>query len=95
VLDQTITKTAHSLGVSVPPGAVSDQTPPAALLAGYRAAQWCNFAFMMVGLVLAILFLRNIGVIAAKQPDPEDMHVKVMVIITREKSRETEDDLED
>jgi hypothetical protein len=50
---------------------------------------------MMVGLVLAILFLRNIGVIAAKQPDPEDMHVKVMVIITREKSRETEDDLED
>jgi hypothetical protein len=72
VLDKTITKKAHSLGVSVPSGgAASDNAPPEALLAGYRAAQWFNFAFVMVGLVLAVVFLRDIGVIARKHREPE------------------------
>jgi len=74
VLDKTIAKKVHSLGVSVPPGgAASDNTPPEALLAGYRAAQWLSFAFVMVGLTLAVVFLRDIGVIARKHPEPENV----------------------
>lgn len=73
VLDKTIAKKAHSLGIFVPPGgAASDNVPPAALLAGYRAAQWFNFAFLIVALVLAVVFLRDIGVIARKHPEPRE-----------------------
>lgn len=92
VLDKTIAKKAHSLGVSVPPGgAASDNAPPEALLAGYRAAQWFNFAFVMVGLALAVVFLRDIGVIARKhQPMPKDSHAEGVVDM-QESAREAKD----
>lgn len=74
VLDKTITKKVHSMGVSVPPGgAAFDNAPPEALLAGYSAVQWLNFAFVMVGLTLAVVFLRDIGVVAGKHPEPENV----------------------
>jgi len=51
--------------------AVSPQvTAKAALLAGYLAVQWLNFGFVMFGLVLALVFLRDIGVIARKPCPP-------------------------
>lgn len=62
------------MGVSVPSGgAAADSAPKEALLAGYRAAQWFCFAFVMVGLALALLFLRNIGVIARKHVEEGDL----------------------
>lgn len=75
-MDKTIVNKAHSLGITVPPGgAAFNDIPPAALLAGYRAAQWFNFAFVMVGLILALLFLRDIGIIAPKQPESDDQAI--------------------
>lgn len=66
VLDRTISRKIRSLDLPQLPSSsasISD-TPKAALLAGYRAVQWLNFAFVMVGLVLALTFLKRIGVIA-------------------------------
>ncbi|KAF9509219.1 hypothetical protein BS47DRAFT_1349456 [Hydnum rufescens UP504] len=69
VLDKTISKETRRLNASQP--AVSPQvTAKAALLAGYRAVQWLNFGFVMFGLVLALVFLRDIGVIARKPRPP-------------------------
>jgi flagellar biosynthesis/type III secretory pathway M-ring protein FliF/YscJ len=77
VLEKTITKKVRSLGVSVPPGGADfDNAPLEALLAGYRAAQWLNFAFVMVGLTLAVVFLRDIGMIARKHPEPENVRAR-------------------
>jgi len=50
------------------------QVPKGALLSGYRAAQWTSFGFAMVGLLVALLFLRNIGIVGhtvEKVPPPE------------------------
>lgn len=67
VLDRTITSKAHSLGADVPAGgAAASNAPKEALLAGYKAAQWFNFAFVMVGLVFVMLFMRGMGIIAKK-----------------------------
>ncbi|KAF9509240.1 hypothetical protein BS47DRAFT_1349492 [Hydnum rufescens UP504] len=69
VLDKTIRKETRRLNASQP--AVSPQlTAKAGLLAGYRAVQWLNFGFVMFGLVLALVFLRDIGVIARKLRPP-------------------------
>ena len=65
VLNETIAKEVRSLGLpQLPSSASTSNTPKPALLAGYRAVQWLNFAFVMVGLLLALIFLRRIGVIA-------------------------------
>src|SRR5260370_36036181 len=65
VLNQTIAGEVRSLGLPQLPSSVSaSDTPKPALLAGYRAVQWLNFAFLMVGLILTLTFLRWIGVIA-------------------------------
>lgn len=69
LLDRTIASKSKSLGISVPSGGTAaDSAPKEALLAGYRAAQWLCFAYVMVGLFLAVVFLRDIGIIAKKPP---------------------------
>ncbi|KAF8340762.1 efflux transporter [Cantharellus anzutake] len=65
VLNQMVARNIQSLGPQETSSSKpSSSTPKSALLEGYRAVQWLNFSFMMVGLVLALVFLRHIGVIA-------------------------------
>ena len=74
VLDRTIARKIRSLDLPQLPSSsasISD-TPKPALLAGYRAVQWLNFAFVMVGLVLALAFLKRIGVIARMKDGDSD-----------------------
>ena len=93
MLDNTIVSTAHSLGVPVPPGgAAPNSAPRAALLAGYRAAQWVNFAFVMLGLALALVFLRDIGVIAEKCPEPENVDTGAESVYNKERKGDLEDE---
>jgi len=68
VLDRTIARKSRELGLPLPTTDGSVPISKPALLAGYRAVQWLNFAFVMVGLVLAVLFLRQIGIIARRTP---------------------------
>jgi len=65
ILDRTIERELGSLGLpQIPSSSISSaNTPKSALLAGYRAAQWLNFAFVMVGLLLALIFLKRIGIV--------------------------------
>ncbi|KAF8319050.1 efflux transporter [Clavulina sp. PMI_390] len=68
VLDKQIVKKASEMGISLPSGgAAADNAPKEALLSGYRAAQWLCFAYVMTGLFMAVVFLRDIGVIAKKE----------------------------
>ncbi|KAF8319051.1 efflux transporter [Clavulina sp. PMI_390] len=68
VLDKEIVKKAKSMGVSLPSGgAAANNAPKEALLSGYRAVQWLFFAYAMTGAFIAIVFLRDIGVIARKE----------------------------
>lgn len=62
------------MGIEVPPGgAAADNAPKAALLAGFKAAQWLNFAFIMVGLLLVVVFMRGMGIIANKHVEADDL----------------------
>ncbi|KAL0065019.1 hypothetical protein AAF712_008012 [Marasmius tenuissimus] len=40
-----------------------EEAPRPAVLKSYRAAQWTNFAFTISAALLAILFLRNVGIV--------------------------------
>ncbi|KDQ19374.1 hypothetical protein BOTBODRAFT_437663 [Botryobasidium botryosum FD-172 SS1] len=65
------------------PTALTDSAAPRdALLKGYRAAQWLNFAFLMAALGLTIIFLRGIGYVG---------HAKVKAASDQE-SQESSDD---
>lgn len=93
MLDNTIISTARSLGVPTPPGgAAPNNAPRTALLAGYRAAQWVNFAFVMLGLAVALVFLRDIGVIAEKCSELEDVDASVEGVYSKERKRDLEDE---
>lgn len=77
VLDRTIARKAREMGVTTGAGGnVVNNAPPEALLAGFRAAQWLNFAYCMVGLVLGLIFLRHIGIVAPE--DPTKANTKVV-----------------
>ncbi|KAF8314445.1 MFS general substrate transporter [Clavulina sp. PMI_390] len=69
VMDHLAARKARELGSVVGSGAQAiNNAPREALLAGYRGAQWVNFGYCMMGLILAVLFLRHVGIVAPEGP---------------------------
>ncbi|TDL21101.1 MFS general substrate transporter [Rickenella mellea] len=50
--------------------------PAPAQLKSYRAAQWAAFAFPIFGAVLAVVFLRGVGVVGHKEPSGKVVDVE-------------------
>jgi len=64
VSNAVTTKETSRFGIV--PNAEGTNIPLAALLKGYRAAQWTGFAFAMGALVLSALLFRGVGIIGGK-----------------------------
>ncbi|TDL21098.1 efflux transporter [Rickenella mellea] len=58
--------TAHSL----------QDAPAPAQLKSYRAAQWTAFAFPIFGAILAVIFLRGVGIVGHKTPSKKAVDVE-------------------
>ncbi|KAI0076341.1 putative efflux transporter [Panus rudis PR-1116 ss-1] len=61
VFDRVRTQSGNNMGVDVDPQ--GSNALPAAQLRAFRAAQWTNFAFGAFACILALLFLRGVGVV--------------------------------
>lgn len=88
LLDRTIARKAREMGISIPSGgAAADNAPKEALLAGYRAAQWLGFGYSIFAMVLALLFLRDMGIIAPKDPNKSKKR-RLAILRAREDSED-------
>lgn len=67
--DRTVRSHAASMGILLNEDVTN--APPAALLAGYRIAQWTAFALAMGGLVLSVVCLRGVGILQAAEDDED------------------------
>ncbi|KAG9223106.1 hypothetical protein CCMSSC00406_0000205 [Pleurotus cornucopiae] len=47
---------------------MASNAPRPAMLAGYRAAQWCAFAFGCLAIILALIFLPGVGIVGHRGP---------------------------
>ncbi|KAL4258889.1 MFS transporter superfamily protein [Pleurotus pulmonarius] len=47
---------------------MGSNAPRPAMLAGYRAAQWCAFAFGCLAIILALIFLPGVGIVGHRGP---------------------------
>jgi len=71
VFNSVIDTQSAKLGVVV--NSSQTNAPQSAQLDAYRAAQWTSAAFPFLAAVLAVLFLRGVGVVGHKKPPrPED-----------------------
>jgi len=67
--DRTVRSQSASMGIIL--NADATNAPPAALLAGYRIAQWTAFGLAMGGLVLSVICLRGVGILQATEKETE------------------------
>ncbi|KAL0949753.1 hypothetical protein HGRIS_009791 [Hohenbuehelia grisea] len=61
VFNRVVAQDSRRMGIIV--DATGSNAPPQARLNGYRAAQWTAFAFGILATILAVIFLRNIGIV--------------------------------
>ncbi|KAI0788398.1 efflux transporter [Fomes fomentarius] len=73
VYDATLEKKAAELGVIVDD--TGRNAPREAQLVGYKDAMWTGFAFGLVGAILALAFLRGVGIVGHQKGD-ENAHVE-------------------
>ncbi|KAI1786595.1 efflux transporter [Ganoderma leucocontextum] len=71
VFDATLSARSSALGAALPDGAEGSNAPRAAQLTAYKDAMWSGFAFGMVGVLLAVLFLRGVGVVGHRKGDAD------------------------
>jgi len=56
------------------PNRTGSNAPAEALLRGFKAAQWTGFGFAMAALLIALLFLRGVGIVGGNHdPAPETL----------------------
>ncbi|TBU38321.1 major facilitator superfamily domain-containing protein [Dichomitus squalens] len=70
VFNATLKSKAKSLGVALNAGGTD--APKPAQLTVYNHAMWSGFAFGMFGVLLAILFLRGVGIVGHRKGDSDD-----------------------
>ncbi|KAG8904217.1 hypothetical protein FRB99_002081 [Tulasnella sp. 403] len=64
VADKVTQRESRKVGIDFDPRfPEAAPPPPEALLKGYRAAQWTDFAFCMVALIIVVVFLHDIGTV--------------------------------
>jgi len=71
VFNNVVQQQSAALGVTVAATATND-APAAAQLLGYRAAQWTSASFSLFAALLAVLFLRGVGIVGHKKTKTED-----------------------
>ncbi|KAI1786590.1 efflux transporter [Ganoderma leucocontextum] len=69
-LFQTLTQLGTAFGLAIST-VVFDASREAQQLAAYKNAMWSGFAFGMVGVLLAVLFLRGVGVVGHRKGDAD------------------------
>ncbi|KAF7789732.1 hypothetical protein EIP86_000678 [Pleurotus ostreatoroseus] len=76
IFNSTLTNKSRALGVQVNKSGTNAPLP--AQLDAYKDAMWGGFAFGMIGAILAVLFLRGVGIVGhrkdAPAPDSEHEH---------------------
>jgi len=85
-LFQTMTQIGTAFGLTIttivfdkvvkrdtPAGATTPADSRAALLEGYKSAQWTAFAFAMFSSLLAALFLRGVGIVGHNKADEAEL----------------------
>ncbi|PIL29314.1 MFS general substrate transporter [Ganoderma sinense ZZ0214-1] len=74
VFNATLKSKSNQLGVGTNAGGTN--APKAAQLAAYKGAMWTGFAFGVFGTVLAILFLRGVGVVGHRKGESHNENEK-------------------
>ncbi|TFK84649.1 hypothetical protein K466DRAFT_219196, partial [Polyporus arcularius HHB13444] len=69
VYNATLKKSAAAEGVTV--NVDGTNAPRDAQLTAYKDANWTGFAFAMVGALLAVIFLRGVGVVGHRGSDAD------------------------
>ncbi|KAI9457060.1 major facilitator superfamily-domain-containing protein [Boletus coccyginus] len=70
VFDNVVETQSAKLGVTV--DSTGTNAPKSAQLQGYRSAQWANAAFPFLASLLAVIFLRQVGIIGYRKHGGED-----------------------
>ncbi|KAM5539739.1 hypothetical protein V8D89_006552 [Ganoderma adspersum] len=85
VFNATLKSKSRELGVG--PNVGGTNAPKAAQLAAYKGAMWSGFAFGVFGSLLAVLFLRGVGIVGHRKGESRDGPVDLEKVKHDEDSR--------